>query len=328
MPSSQTSKVLALVGFGAAIVVVACYNPDIDDGVLQCAPLPQKQCPDDFECRADNRCYKQGGGVGGVGGSATGGMIGTGGMPGTGGMMSMGGMPGVGGAGGMCVMPIPGCKPSASAAAACDEVCQTGCGCNERCTLSGRQVSCQPDSGGRQRIGDACSGTTPDTCAPGLLCLDEPEPVCGRRCFRYCTDDSDCTEGAHCTVPLVLAGTGEPEETGVKVCDVPPEACSPIFGEGKCKRSDRPGDAYGCYLMGTGFPNATVCDCAGTLAEDAPCEVERECLPGLFCVTDKQLQNTCKRVCPLDQPAVARGICGMGKTCTAFQGSIRWGTCL
>ncbi len=306
----RLSRIIQTGALGAmlsGVVLVACYSPDIGSGDLQCSASPENKCPRGFTCDLSMRLCVKSAPASGMGGTA-----------------GAGGAPGTGGVGGMCVTPVPGCASAIRPGAACDEVCQVGCACDQRCSLSGLVVACQADTGGRATVGEACSGGgVRDNCAPGLVCLEEPEPVCGNRCFRYCTDDKDCSQGAHCSSSLVVGGK---EGEGIKVCDVPPDDCNPIFGETKCKRADRP-DTYGCYLMGSDFPNATVCDCAGVIQENAPCTLERGCEPGLICARGIDQTVLCRKVCPLEFPMVIGRVCGMGRSCIPFAGSNRWGTC-
>jgi hypothetical protein len=302
---------------------VACYNPDIKEGSLTCALAPKKACPDDFYCNTTlNKCVLgSGAGTGGVPGQ--GGVIGAGGVTGTGGIVGAGGTPG------MCVGPLPGCKAS-NVAGTCDPACQAGCGCNQICSLANAQLTCLPDTKGTKSVLQACGGDGPkalfDDCKPGNICLEEWAPdICGKHCFRYCKDDTDCAGGAHCTVQLEVSK----QALQVKVCDNPPETCAPVFGTAQCTNgTDRPSPAFGCYIMGGGYPDQAVCDCAGTKKEDELCEFERECKPGLVCIDPLGgKMNRCKRICPLRATETASVICGLTKSCVALTGSQRWGFC-
>ena len=297
---------------------VACYNPDVKDGALSCAPPPAKKaCPDDFVCNMTiNKCVLAG-------------SIGTGGVTGQGGTMGGGGVIGTGGIPGMCVGPLPGCKAS-NVAGTCDPSCQAGCACNQICSLSNAQPTCLPDTKGTKKVLQACGGDGPsalfDDCKAGNICLPEWAPeVCGKHCFRYCKDDTDCAGGAHCSVALEVAKQTLP----VQVCDNPPETCAPVFGTANCSNgTERPSPAFGCYIMGGAFPDQAVCDCAGVKKEDELCEFERECKPGLVCIDPLGAKNTsCKRICPLRSADTAKVICGATKTCTPLSGSQRWGFC-
>lgn len=318
-----------LLTLAAGFVVIACYNPDIQTGKLMCNPGGGKLCPDGFDCVA-NRCVETtGAGVPGVGGS-----------PGTGGTIGAGGGSASGGAGGLCAGPVPACAARQATKGACEEVCQTGCACNERCTASDTlgQVTCQPDLGGRQKVGDVCQGTTfqDDNCEPGSVCLTDLEEVeaCGRHCFRFCTRDADCANGARCTGSITLTKPGETvaqqsDNNSLQICDVPPDDCSPIHGAGKCKRPDRASGPFGCYVASVEHASEKVCDCAGLKEEDQECAHGRDCKPGMFCALQG---NTflCKRVCPREQPVVAKTICGLGKSCMPINSEKPgpWGVCL
>lgn len=309
----------ALMIFLAAASYVACYNPDITSGVIACGPVTSsKRCPDDFVCNTTlQKCVSAS--TVGTGGAAAGGM--GGGVPGQGGAIGAGGTPG------MCVGPVPACKPSVGGGGAtCDPACQTGCACDQRCALANAQLACLPDNKGTKTLGQSCGGDGPkvlfDDCKPGNICIEEWDAdMCGKHCFRYCKDDTDCAGGAHCSVPLEVGQ----QTLKVKVCDNPPERCAPVFGAGNCASPNRSGPAFGCYIMGRDYPDQAVCDCAGTTAEDAPCEFERECKPGLICIDPGDgTVSRCKRVCP-QKPAEAKLICGL-KTCTPLGGS-QWGYC-
>lgn len=305
---SQSGVLVVLL---AAVGYVACYNPDIPSGKLACNVGGGKECPDDLVC-SGGLCVKSG----------------AGGSTGTGGTMGTGGTGGVA----MCVGPLPSCKSSSTPGMACDPACQSGCQCNQRCGLVGTQAACVADTKGTKAISEDCGGGGPsvlvDDCQPGLICLAEYEEVCGKHCFRYCTDDTDCSQNAHCSVQLTVGQS----ETKVKVCDNPPDKCSPVFGAGGCSRADRPSPAFGCYIMGSDYPDQAVCDCAGTVAEDAPCLVERECKPGLVCIpaplgSPPNSPGACKRVCPQKMDVLAKAICGVSKACVGVGGSQIWGYC-
>jgi hypothetical protein len=174
---------------------------------------------------------------------------------------------------------------------------------------------------GLGKVGDDCNVVgNGDNCRPGLICIDEVNPqACGKHCYRHCRSDKDCGNGAHCTVDLMVEGK-------TKVCDNPPEACSPLFGQGNCVNG-RPFPTFGCYIMSSTYPNEAVCDCAGSLQEDAACVYERDCKPGLICVKAAANEEArCRRVCPVGQADQVRQICGM-RACSPYHASARWGYC-
>ena len=289
------------------MTIAACYNPNIQSGKLQCSSSGQP-CPRGFTCQVGanaNVCVKSSG------------------SDGTGG----------GGGGGMCVTPIAECVSGRSSSGGCDEICQTGCACNERCSVVGESIACVPDGRGRGMVGESCTvkGKS-DDCAPGLLCLEEVAAVCGARCARFCATDADCAAGAHCAVKLL---NEDGEETLIRVCDVPAEACNPIYGEAsKCHRTDRP-NTYGCYVSDIEYPDEAVCDCVTInettkqpLKENEVCGFQRGCEPGLFCVDRTRSRvGKCLRVCPLKSPVEAVKICGLGVECLQIGKSKLWGTC-
>ena len=113
-----------------------------------------------------------------------------------------------GGSGARCLPPF--------AAEVCDPVCNTGCPLLSRCDVSDvpRRGACV----GIFVVGEGglCfRGTTTDSCAVSLTCLDG-------RCRRLCYDDADCTAGTCCSRPLEAAGA----PSGFAVCapcDPPPQ---------------------------------------------------------------------------------------------------------
>jgi len=305
------------------ITLQGCYNPDLSTKTdLRCA-LSGKKCPDGMVCNdLTNFCVNKTSGAGGS--TGTGGTIGAGGVVGNGGA---GGVAMTGGTPGMCVGPLPtaACAVVTQSPGLCDPVCQRGCACDQRCTISGNAPDCvQPR--GTLSVGDLCNERN-DTCRPGTLCLTEwDEAKCGGHCYRNCRVDADCGGGAHCSVSLESAGT----ELQIKVCDNPPENCSPVFGKGSCSDAkSRPFPAFGCYLMGSKYPDEATCECAGIKKEGEICTFERECQPGHTCIEGPNRTGFCRKVCPLLAPAEATTICGGPMfRCAAYFGSKQFGYCI
>jgi hypothetical protein len=55
---------------GALIFLAACLSPDPPDGSILCSPKG-KQCPDNYTCAADSKCYRNGGPGGNPDGGST-----------------------------------------------------------------------------------------------------------------------------------------------------------------------------------------------------------------------------------------------------------------
>lgn len=294
----KLKRILGL-SIGLAAAVVACYKPDIADNKLFCGGTLNDQCPDGFHC-VSGRC-RTSGGVGGTGGT-----VNTG---------------GTGGTNPMCLGPLPGTTPQNTGM--CDPVSQTGCAdCTQRCNIVGKMQVCQNPPAAGNKVSELCSFSPTDTCDPGLICLGELQPVCGAHCYRYCRKDGDCTDGAHCVVPLSF---GDMELTQL-VCDVPPVTCLPYKGTANCAK----GEGFGCYLAGARFPEEVVCDCAGTLEEGQDCTIERaECKPGFICAIANPGSGEsakCRAVCPLNNPALAKQVCN-GAMCVPYANSSKYGFC-
>ncbi len=312
------------LAMGVAGTMVGCYNPDLaTKSDLRCAPTGKK-CPDSMVCNeVTNFCVAKDSSGG------TGGVVATGGGGGT--VVSTGGTAGTkmtGGTGGtaMCIGPLPtaSCAASTQTPGICDPVCQRGCACDQRCTISGNNPDCVSPRGA-VLVGENCN-LAPDNCRPGTVCLAEYAPKCGNHCYRYCRTDADCGGGAHCTVSLDSQGTA----LEYKVCDNAPQTCSPIFGKGSCSDAKlHPYPTFGCYLMGSDHPEEATCECAGATKEADACKFERECQPGHTCIEGANDTGFCRKVCPLMAPAEALTICG-GPTfrCASYFGSKQFGYCI
>jgi hypothetical protein len=220
----------------------------------------------------------------------------------------------------VCVMPIAGCTPEPGKL--CDPVCQTGCGCTEKCSVSTPSIgpgvlTCNRPSGTLVRqVGQSCTivaqdkPTQTDDCVSGLVCL---QGLCGSSCFKHCKVDADCGGKSTCT--RTLPG-------GFKFCDVEPVACNPVTALGP---TGCPGDAQGCYLSAT-VADETRCDCPfAAQKQSEPCAVSRDCLPGLVCAAPNGQNNySCQVACILT--ASANG-CRNNDTCHPINGSASYGYC-
>lgn len=225
----------------------------------------------------------------------------------------------------MCTNPAPLCTSSA-VPGSCDPTCQVGCSCGQRCTVNEAGKFCEPlPVNAVKSVGASCGGDGEtvlfDDCSPGSVCLNEATAACGKHCYRFCRTNADCADQARCVMLK--------EGSTFSYCEPPPANCSPIFGEGGCNRADRPSPAFGCVLAGADRPNDAICDCAGTVEENAVCTYEGECKAGLSCILNDVANMTglCRRICPLRQEAISKLICGAGRQCVAYANSVRWGTC-
>ena len=263
------ARLIGAIAFSwAAWGLGGCYNPKVSPGLLQCAPLPAKQCPDGFAC-ANGVCVPEGDATG-TGGTGSGGIGGS----------------GSGGAGGSsCANPItPMCTTGAGAPAGCDPVCQTGCACGLRCSVTTAGLGCASPIGARG-MGDICDPNA-DQCAPGFVCLEES---CGTnlgRCYRYCRDASMCGTNGVCGTPVDLPSGGS---SGQRACNLGDYSCDAFL------RTNCPDPAFSCFVTG---PGHSTCDCPSGMnrQEGDTCVSYNDCAPGLACFTVAGA-TTCHRLC-------------------------------
>jgi hypothetical protein len=227
-----------------------------------------------------------------------------------------------------CFAPVAGC--TGDSGKKCDPVCQTGCGCVEKCSANTMgTLTCNVPLASRPRaLGESCdiaslsSAAQTDNCAPGLVCLND---ACGSRCYHFCKTDGDCPMST-CTRDTGTVPVPPGTPTGIKVCDVQATTCNPINNG---QPSGCGADVQGCYLLSTGT-DRTVCDCpfrAG--AANTSCSLSRDCFPGLVCVDANGTGSAiCRPVCSLPggTDAGAASNCG-GGTCTPLKGSTKFGYC-
>jgi hypothetical protein len=297
----------------AAFAVAGCYNPSIKSGGFKCNTeyMPQNSCPEGFQCSA-GRCVKAGTKVdAGVDQSSESKPevspdvapdlqpTETGTDTGPGDMQIA------------CNMPVMGCTADPGK---CDPVCQTGCGCHEKCSANALgTLTCNVPLATRARgLGESCdisslkAASQTDNCAPGLVCFTDS---CGARCYQFCKTDADCPMST-CTRD---AGGG------VKICDVQATTCNPVKNNGQ--PTGCPAVVQGCYLSAT-LGDRTVCDCefmaGGT---NASCTIPRDCFPGLTCVGPVG-SSVCRPACTLGSTD-----CGPLSTCTMLNGGKKFGFC-
>jgi hypothetical protein len=208
-----------------------------------------------------------------------------------------------------CFKPPTTC--TAAAGLTCDPVCQTGCGCHDKCAVVDGALACTTPFGSLGAVGDACTIATDgsDNCRPGLTCMADG---CGSRCYAYCRADQDCPMSA-CNRD---AGGGQ------KVCDVPYVSCHPVIASPPnwgCPLSND-----GCYLSPSAR-DVTLCDCplaANRIGQ--PCKIAHDCNAGLVCIDPEGGNNyECHQVCSL----TGANTCISGSACLSLNNSTQYGFC-
>jgi len=280
---------------------IGCYRPTVVDGGFVCNP-GAKPCPDGFLCDPDSlTCRKAGSQDAAAAPDAA--------APDAAADDAAGDV--------ACFAPLASCTPATS----CDPLCQTGCGCHEKCSANtAGALTCNPPRGSALKaVGASClvsaSGTPAqsDDCQPGLVCV--ADGCGGGRCYRFCRTNADCP-GSACSRD---AGGG------VEICDVPFAVCDPIGGGARAGCPSTGGIAEGCYLAGAGAPDQTLCDCPfGGQRENDTCATSRDCLPGLVCVDSAGTSDLrCQPACVLQ----GNGGCSNGRTCVAIGAAATYGYC-
>jgi hypothetical protein len=283
---SGLASTLALLFAGAA--PLACFKPTIVDGGLRCkADAGARSCPEGFQCDPVlQTCWR----------SLDGGRDGH--ADRSDGMDAAVDTPdGDAADGPICFESKVGCAPQSGV---CDPICQTGCGCREKCSVNtaGALTCNEPLAGDFPRtlmqmcaIGSEGTAIQTDNCAPGLVCAQDQD--CFARCFQFCESDNDCTN-ASCTREV-----GSRQGGGVvrKVCDIPfVDTCVPLPSS---QNTGCPGTNTACYLS-SASPTHTICDCPfGAGGSGAPCTRTRECVRGLVCADSGNGAPACRQVCRL-----------------------------
>jgi hypothetical protein len=267
---------IALIMAAAGALLLACYNPKIQDGGLKCSA--RSECPSGFTCSpSDGRCHTAGSavtidGAGGVGGA-----------------------PGTDGVEGMCTTPVDPYGPfdrcPADTAGGCDQVCQAGCKCGEVCRPAKGGAFCRVESAPFPAQYERCDMAN-DTCRPGLICIEElpGRTDCGAHCYRLCKTDAQCPTGATCSEMIQVMG----QNIG-NACSIPVEDCNP-YGQARCAMPLlRPAPSFGCYLVPSN-PDLAACQCAGTIKTGDTCKFKFDCEPGAECIAGAS-GAVCRKVC-------------------------------
>ncbi len=313
---NRLSGIVVVLSWLGALTFAGCYNPTLDSGALGCAE--GNVCPDGFTC-VGTVCCKEGTTCGSSGKGGAGGMGGSGGEGGM--IMSLipdGGVPPVT----ACAGPVS-CSGKIDSPGKCDPVCQTGCACNQKCVNQPSGPRCLDVSPQQKPLAvyEECVQQG-DLCRPGSTCLEETASACKSHCYRYCRTDADCggPDVARCSNEVVFQN-----KASYVACSAPVQKCSPFGLNADCKGAiagkQRPFPAFGCLILSSRQPDVTVCDCAGSKRETEECTSERECGPGLECVsvTGVDSKARCRPLCAIGKLLPVEGGCRMGMVCTPFQ---------
>jgi hypothetical protein len=212
------------VGFS---VVLACYNPRVPSGKVQCA-ITVPQCPDGFSC-VDDLCFQDGvgGGAGGVGGAAGNGGSGGGGMTRL--------------LGQTCSPAAADCDPSLVCVndcetARCYRPCQADADCPEsacssRLSAAGDRLceipftTCDPVGGqmGCTAVAEGCYLLSASAAPGGVDELVCDCPMASGAVGEPCSDSRQCFPGLVCP-PQGIGGWGG-------FCQ---RVCDPMLGAAAC----------------------------------------------------------------------------------------------
>lgn len=289
----------ALLGvLAATATVTGCYKPNLADGKLLCGPAGA--CPDGYAC-VNGLCW-QGGIVS---------------PPDGGGVVDMAPPPDL-----SCFGAVPECTVTSTGV--CDPVCQTGCGCQEKCSVSSAgEAACVPVQG-QKAVGAGCnvmgyqSPAQTDDCVPGAVCLYPGGKGTTRAyCFALCSSDTACPNSRCVPRPVSPPPDTVSKAPTANVCDTPftQTPCNPFDNTG-CV-----GDLSYCYLA----PPDPVTGDSRTQCEYFPgpggisntCDWSRECFPKFACPRNddgavRPGAGFCLPVCDSTHP------CMLGRSCKPY----------
>lgn len=247
----RSSAILAVSALAAAL---GCYNPNIAQGGLKCAP--GNVCPENYHCASDLRCYR--------------------------------GDAGPDMAKPICTSTTPDAATCSRPATSgqCNPACEFGCGCGWCAVVSGTPT-CVMGTPGTKAIGDLCDPSKSADCAPGLFCRAE----CGTgRCYKYCEMASDCP-GTTCSVSggaaVSLCALAPPNCDPVKKTGCPAGyGCYVSGNTSYCDCAGTAAPGAGCHLTHDCAPGGGcvgIGQDAGTACEQV-CRVNADCTSGI-CTT-------------------------------------------
>jgi len=277
-----------------ALMLAACYNPQIEDGALKCSA--KFECPSGFTClTSDNHCHKQGGETGGDGAAG-------------GGRPPMAGPPMA--AARSVRLPPARTAPSTAArpgsTASAIPCARPGCKCDERCMLEKTGPACRTQAAPFAAQYERCEPTA-DTCRLASSAFEElvNRPDCARSLLPPVPHRRSMSDGSQCTDDVTLGATWWARAAASR-----PENCNPYNRAPCAVPAARPLPAFACYTVPR-TPDLTACQCAGVILTGMACANYFDCEPGSECVAIGAVK-ICRKVCLVGAlaatPAPARSL--------------------
>ena len=192
---------------GAALVLVACYSPNIGRGGFACGD--GGACPAKFHCASNNLCYSEADASFEMAPACN----------------ADASVPQV-------------CSAPRASGQACNPGCQTGCSCGW-CAVVNGATKCLTGKAGTKDVGAICSPALESDCMPGLYC----QPECGTgRCYRICDASVSGICGGASKCNLAGSSRGDAGAFSFTLCSlVGGDTCDAVTQTG-CKDP-----AFACY---------------------------------------------------------------------------------
>jgi hypothetical protein len=158
----------------AFALLVGCYSPNINQGAFTCGP--NRACPDNYHCAANNRCYSIN-----VDAAVEKPVCTSFSLP-------------------------PICSVQPASGEQCNPGCQTGCDCGW-CGVVNGAATCLQGTAGTIDVGDVCVPSSND-CKAGLYCQPESCGTNTGRCYQLCDPSvgGSCGNGSSCSQAIAPAG--------------------------------------------------------------------------------------------------------------------------